>query len=342
MKYLGVDAHKRYVVICVVDEYGKVRGFKKLYSREDIVNFVRSIKDDCKAVVEAGRCWGTIYDLLERIENVKEVVLANPLHVKLIAQSQKKTDKIDAHTLAQLLRVNLIPNVYVPPQETRLLKYLLRHRCFLVWQRTTIKNRIHVIIDRNHVSPPPVTNLFGKYGMEFLKNVKLPDSERYLLDRHLELLNILNKEIEKTERKIYKFLLKNKTTKLLMSVPGIGKFFAALIQLEIHDIRRFPSPRNLFSYAGLVPSTYASGGKIYHGRLIKCCNKWLRWAFIEAAHSAIRSSPYFKNYYSIMRAKKGSSTAIIATARKLAKAVYYVLKDERPYEEIYSPDRLQI
>ena len=127
---------------------------------------------------------GTIYDLLEEIGNIKEVVLADPLHVKLIASSQKKTDKVDALTLAQLLRVNLIPRIYVPPKEIRLRKYLLRYRCFLVWQRTTLKNRIHVIIDRNHIPAPPITDLFGKYGMEFLKDVQLLKTERYLLDRH--------------------------------------------------------------------------------------------------------------------------------------------------------------
>jgi transposase len=179
-----------------------------------------------------------------------------------------------------------------------------------------------------------VTDLFGKAGMEFLSKVELVLSLRKLLDMHLELLDFFTQKIKVVEKWIRKIFKEDKRMKLLTSIPGIGDVFAPLILLEINDINRFSRYDKLWSYAELVPTTYASGKKIYHGRLIKHRNKWLRWAFIEGAHSSIKSSYYFQSYYHKIKVRKGSPTAIVATARKLAKVVYYVLKEDRSYIEI--------
>ncbi len=118
---------------------------------------------------------------------------------------------------------------------------------------------------------------------------------------------------------------------LLKTIPGIGKFFAVLIAYEVDDIGRFAHEKKFFSYIGIVPSTYASGGRTFHGRLTKQGNKYLRWALIEAVWPAIRADRELRCYYERIKQKKGPNPAKVATARRLATIVYRVLSRKRPY-----------
>ena len=108
---------------------------------------------------------------------------------------------------------------------------------------------------------------------------------------------------------------------------------AALAALEIAAINRFTSPGKLTAYAGLVPTTYASGGKVHHGDLLPQCNRYLRYAFVEAAWSAVKSSPYCRALFAKLRKRKGANTAIIVVARRLCGIAYLCLKENRLYEE---------
>ncbi len=333
--YLGVDVHKHSSTITVMDEDGKRLVTEKLpNTREAFVRLLNSFGDNYfQAVLEAGRNWGVIYDLLENLPKVENVVLANPFKVRAIADAKLKTDTIDSITLANLLRTDYIPAVFVPPKEIRIKKYLLRHRCFLVTMQTRIKNRIHIILERNHIPVPSVTDLFGQRGRHFLDNLTLPEEENYLLKAHLGLLDYVREQIKEITEIIKDEFDQQPEVALLKTIPGIGEVFAPLIALEICDIKRFSNYKKLWSYAGLVPTTYASGRRVYHGSLIKHANKWLRWAFVEAAHSSIRTSFYFGAYYNHKKNTIGTQAAMIATARRLAKIVYYVLKERRPYIE---------
>jgi|YelNatPaOPRAMG01_1025707.scaffolds.fasta_scaffold96346_1 transposase len=335
--YLGVDVHKNYSFFAAIHPDGRIFKFGNRIANtyEAVSNFLNSFgkKHRFSAVLETGRNWGVMYDLLESLPMVESVKVANPFKVKAIAHAQLKTDKVDAVTLAQLLRVNYIPEVYVPPKEIRLQKYLLRQRFYWVRLLIRLKNRIHIILARNHILIPEVTDLFGKQGRAFLEAVELPKTEEIILKQHLQLLSYLEWQIRAIQEPITEDMKDNENIKLLKTIPGIGEVFAPMIALEIGDIERFTDYRKLWSYAGLVPSTYASGGRVYHGRLVKFCNKWLRWAFIEAAHAAIRSSVYFGRNYMRVRNRKGSAAGIIDTARKIAKIVYLVLKEKRAYWE---------
>jgi len=119
--------------------------------------------------------------------------------------------------------------------------------------------------------------------------------------------------------------------KLLQTIPGIAKFFGVLIAHEVDDVSRFSNEKKFFSYIGIVPSTYSSGGRTYHGRLTKQGNKYLRWAFVEAIWPAVRSDPELAAYYSRIKARSGPNPAKIATARRLATIAYRVLSQRRPY-----------
>jgi transposase len=145
--------------------------------------------------------------------------------------------------------------------------------------KTMVKNRIHHILDRNHVTLPPCSDIFAKTARQLLDQVSLPSPDNLLLKAHLELLDDIQSHVGDAEKWIKEALCQHPHIATIRTIPGFGKIFAPLIALEIDDIRRFSHPSKLYSYAGLVPSTYASGGKVRHGGLITSCNRWLRWAY---------------------------------------------------------------
>jgi len=340
MYYIGVDYHKRYSYMVVKDGDGKLerRGTVN-NSREEFRRFLEPYQPG-KAVLEATRNWGLIYDWLEDI--LDDVALAHPLKVRAIAEARIKTDKISADILCDLLRSNLLPEAYVPNKETREAKNILRQRMFFVRVQTMVKNRLYAILDRHPEvlsQAPEVSDLFGASGMQWLRQVVLPGQDNQLLPSELELLEVLKQKISESNGVVKELAKGDKRVKLLRSIPGLGPFFSVLVAKEIDDISRFSDEKKLCAYAGLVPSTYASGGKVFHGRITKLGNKWLRWALIEAVQPAIRSDPDLYAYYQRLRIRKGNNAAKVATARRLLTIVYRVLTQERLYQRRISTQR---
>jgi len=175
--------------------------------------------------------------------------------------------------------------------------------------------------------------LYGKAGLSWLKVLRLPEPEGRLLEEDLSLLETLNERIGATEGLIRELSAGDEAVKWLSSVPGIGAFFSVLIRYEVDEIRRFREAKKFAGYTGLVPSTYASGNRMVHGRLTKQGNKWLRWALIEAVTPAITHSPWLRRYYEKLKRRRGAKDARVATARKLAELVWRVWTEEREYEE---------
>ena len=333
MHYIGVDYHKRYSYIVVKNEEGQVQGRGSVSNTKE--EFQEFLEPYCpgKAVLEATRNWGLIYDWLEEI--LDDVALAHPLKVRAIAEARIKTDKISADILADLLRTDLLPRAYAPSRETRDIKYILRQRMFYVRVQTMVKNRIYNILDRHPEilsKAPEVSDLFGAAGVKWLTQVVLPGDDNDLLASELELLKFLKEKVSQSDSTVRELGKRDMRVKLLKSIPGIGPFFSVLILYEIDDVSRFRDERKLCAYAGLVPSTYASGGKVFHGRITKTGSKWLRWAAIEAAQTAVRSNPEFYAYYQRLRIRKGTNAAKVATARRLLTIVYRLLRQERFYE----------
>jgi len=337
MFYIGIDHHKNHSYFCCLDEKGRlIKERKIMNAKNEIERFLNDVspEETFSAVLESGRNWGVMYDTLEETPRIEKVALANPIKTRAIADARIKTDSIDARTLAELLRGNLIPELWIPPHDIRELKQVARYRIYLVREMVKIKNRIHNIVDRNHLEKPKVTDLFGKYGRQWLEKVALPERERILLNKHLNLLNDIKQQIKEMEKWIEQMFQNDDDIKRLKSIPGIGKVFAVIIKLEIGDIRRFSCYKKLHSYSGLIPRTYASGKRIYQGRLIKQANLNLRWAFIEAAVSAVSKSIYFRNHYERIKKNKGTQAGIISTARKLSAIAYKVLKNRYEYQEV--------
>jgi transposase len=256
MLYAGVDAHKKYSQVVVTDSRGaRVAQASLANDVASFRDFFFQLKEPAKAVLEAGHTWGVIYDLLEDMGI--EPVLANPLKTRAIAEAKIKTDTIDARTLADLLRADLIPTVHVPSREVRAQKNLLRQRLWLVNLRTMIKNRVHHILDRNHVVMPPCSDIFGKAGRQLMSQKDLPAPDNLLLQAHLKLLDYIQTQVSDAEKWIKEVLQEYPGITTLRTIPGLGKIFSALVAPEIDDIRRFSHPGKLCAYADLVPTTYA-------------------------------------------------------------------------------------
>ena len=337
MYYVGVDYHKRYSVATVLDEAGTMQARRRLDNRlDDFRDFLKPYdKAEVEAVVEATRSWGIPVDILEQLAD--RVILANPGEVKLIAKARIKTDKVDSLTLAKLLRMDWVPEAYLRPKDNREHQLILRIRCFLVQLRTRVKNRIHDLIDRQDESVREMatgfSDLFGKKGMTWLASLELGYPSGTLLCRLLAVYYALDKEVRQSDRLVAELFAADEDCKLLVKTPGIGVFFAVLIKTEVGSIERFANSPRFCSYAGVVPSTESSGGKVWHGRIIKQSNCWLRWALVEAVIPATVADAGLRAHYEYYRRTKGSKVAKVVTARRLGCIVYRVLKERKPYYE---------
>lgn len=337
MQYIGVDNHKKFSYLSVMDEKGVVVKEGRIgNTKESLKRFLGNSSESRSAVLEAGRNWTVMHDWLE--EELEEVKLAHPKKVKAIAEAKIKTDKIDAKILAHLLRSDLIPEAYVPKARTRVIKNILRQRMFFVKLSSMTKNRIHNILDRHpeirgQIDP---SDLFGKQGLGWLSDVVLPKEDRRLLDEELDLLGYLNKKIAGSNSWITQIGKKDKRVKHLMTIPGIGKFFALLIAAEIDNIERFRNKDKLASYVGLIPSVHSSADKTFYGKIISHGNKFLRWALIEAVWPAIRKDLSLKLLYQKIKQRKNANIAKVAVARRLSIIVYRVLSENRTYMANYS------
>jgi transposase len=284
--------------------------------------------------MEAGRNYHIGAELLEGL--VEEIKLAHPLKVRAIAEAKIKTDSIDSLTLAQLLRGNLIPEAYFRNREEREKQGVLRLRSFWIRQRTGIRNRIHCLIDAQREEIREATkqfsDLFGKKGKEWLKSLELPFFARNALMDMLDQEERCGDKIKNSDRQVKEFYESDPDCKRIASIPGFGVYLSVLAKVEIGNIDRFKSFSHLCSYAGVVPSTYSSGGKTRHGKILKTGNRHFRWCLVEAAIHGLSDHGEIRRFYLRIKRKKGSKAARVATARKLCCILYRILKSRDTYQ----------
>ncbi|MFC1790664.1 IS110 family transposase [Patescibacteria group bacterium] len=335
--YLGIDLHKRYSQVCAVNGSGKVIENTKLENRDKILfPFFSQYQGQSQAVVEAIGFNGWLIEILERKFKIPTVI-ANPVKVKAIASAKIKTDRIDSETLAQLLRGDLIPSVYRPVPRDQKLKDLLRYRFRLVRYQTSLKNTIHTLLRIERVDHS-FSDLFGKKGKKFIRELKLPTDKEEMLKTYLGLLESIQVKVKGLNERVTQIAKDDKRAERLTHVPGIGYLTALIIASEVGDIHRFPSAKHLTAYAGLVPSTHSSGGTTYHGRITKTGSKMLRWSLVEAAHRTVNSStcsPRLRKWFDQVCKRGGKKKAIVALARKLLTLSYYLWKKKEEYLSNY-------
>ena len=320
--YVGLDVHKRVCYGTVMDEKGKVvKQAKFTNTPEGLEEFMEDI-DLATVAMEAGYCWQPLYDRLE--ETGYDVRLAHPLKVKAIAQAKVKTDKIDSETLAHLLRADLLPESYVPPRDIRELRDRVRRRAFLVGMRTMLKNRVQAELAKRGIKPG--VSLWTREGRALLDGLDLE-----AVDQVLPVMDVLDRQIAKISWGMRRMCGEDPRARLLTTIPGVGYYLALLLVSEIGDVNRFPDSEKLCSYAGLVPRVRRSGGSTHHGGITREGSRWLRWGLSQAVHVHIRSETNLTRFYRRLAGKKPRQVAIMATARKMLKVVYWMLRNNEPY-----------
>jgi transposase len=250
-----------------------------------------------------------------------------------------KTDKLDAKGLAILLRNGTLPEVWIPPGELRDQRELLRLRIFLVRLRTQVKNRIHATLARHNVQVPG-TDLFGVAARQELgaRLPELPIHSRETVVDELAVLDFLEVQIESAENRLEAIMKVSAEADLLKTLPCIGKILSMVLMLEIGKVDRFPTAAHLASYAGLVPRVHSSGGHTRMGQVCGKVNRNLKWALVEAGNLVVinqrrLSGSHVVRLYQRIRRTKNHQKAVVAVARHLAEASYWVLTKQEVYRE---------
>jgi transposase len=331
--FYGLDVHKQFIQVCAVDGAGHLRRECRVAATpEAIERFAASLGADDQVVLEATFHTWAIWSRL--VAHAGRVVVANPLQVKAIAHARIKTDRIDAHLLAQLLRANLIPAVAMPDAKTWALRQLVAHRRFLGQRLVAVKNTIRGSLNKQLLTCPYL-DLFGAAGRRWLADQPLPETERFLVESALEVHEVLERRVHAVDARLRATAAVERDAKLLMTIPGVNITVALGLLAAIGDIHRFPAPGKLAAYFGLVPSTYQSGATCRHGRITKQGRSHARWLAIEAAQSvAMQSAPLSATYHRVKR-KQGHNVAVTALARKLVVLVWHLLRHQEPYR--YAP-----
>jgi len=334
MNYIGIDHHKQYSHMTVMDEEGSiVKAGRVLNLRAEVEDFLGAVKQGSGAVIEAGRSSYTMADLLG--EMGVEVTIAHPQEVKSIAHAWIKTDKRASEILAHLLRTDMVPGVYRRGKENREAQRVLRQRAWYVAALTGVKNRIRVLLAQQREEAQQEASrfkkLFSREGLKFLKEVALPGTDKELLEALLKSYEHLEERIKESDELVKRVHQELREAQRIDTVPGFAEFLSVLVAVEIADIKRFSRVESLHSYAGVIPSTHSSGQRSYHGKIIKAGNRWLRWALVEAVWPAITVDHDLRVFYERLARRKGPNMAKVATARRLLTIIYKILKEGRAY-----------
>lgn len=325
--YIGLDMHRETIHGIALDKDGEVICSDKFpNTKEALQNFMKEFPTwDTVIAIEACNFWRGCYKILKEMGyNIK---LANPVMCHKIAH-EKKTDKVDSKILADLSRVNYLPEVYIPSDEINALRDLTRHKIHFTRFKVRTQNKIKSCLSRSGISYEK--DLWNKDGQKWLKELN-----NYEINSYFGIYKALLKEEQTIKEKIEKIAAAKEETALLETIPGIGYFGAALIYAEIGNIQRFPTLKHLHAYAGVAPGIYQSGTKTRMPNR-KSVNYWLKWITMQCAGRITLKNTKpskLRNYYFKIRNKKGWKTARKATARKMLTIIWYVLNGKTPYRE---------
>ena len=329
--YAGVDLHSNNSWVGIIDKKEK-RIFTKMLPDElpQILKALKPYRKDLAGiVVESTFNWYWLVDGL--MDNGYSVHLANPSAIRQYEGLKHSDDERDAFHLAHLLKLGILPEGYIYPKEERPVRDLLRKRLQLVRHRTS-----HILSFKNLIS----RNIGIQMSSNEIKGLREEDVEVMLDEEHLVLAGraniatmcFLKERITEIEKAVLKRAKLRKEYLKLLTIAGIGKILALTIMLETGDITRFPEAGNYVSYCRCVGSSRVSNGKSKGEGNRKNGNKYLSWAYVEAANFAVRSYPYVRSYYQKKAAKTSAIVAIKAVSHKLSRASYYVIRNQEAFD----------
>ncbi len=329
--YAGIDLHSSNNFIGVIDSKDCKLYAKRHENRlECVLKALRPFKKTIVGVVvESTYNWYWLVDGLQ--ENGYTVHLANPAAVKQYEGLKFTDDKWDSFWLAHMLRLNILPEGFIYPKEYRAARDLLRRRSMFMEQRTSQILSLQSMIARNRG-----LNYSGSSIKAFRDSFvdKLFDSPplRFTAKKNLETIRFLSEAIKDIETEVKSYAILKKEFEMLLTITGVGNILAMTIMMEVGDITRFEGVGNYSSYCRCVESKRISNGKVKGKNNVKNGNKYLAWAYIEAANFSRRFCPQAKKFYQRKLAKSNKALATKALANKLSKASYFIMRDKIPYD----------
>jgi len=329
--YAGIDLHSSNCYIGIIDEQlEKVFGKRVKNDLLIIIDCLAPYKKDLEGVVvESTYNWYWLVDGLQ--EQGYTVHLANPAAIKQYEGIKYSDDKWDALWLAHLLKLDILPQGYIYPKETRPMRDLLRRRMLFVRQRTADILSFQSMITRNTGARISVNNI-KKLTEENLEMLFSHQDLLFMAQRYLGIIGFFSQQIKMIEKKALDKIGLTDRFKWLSTINGVGKILAMVIMMEVGDIGRFKKVGNYCSYCRCVKSERISNGKKKGAGNKKNGNKYLSWAYVEAANFCIRHNPQAEKFYQRKKAKSNGIVAIKALSNKLARASYYMMRDQVPFD----------
>jgi len=331
VKYCGIDLRSNNSVIVVIDEEDRVVGQKRLPNElARIVVFIVQWRDELAGVViESTYNWYWLVDGLQAAGF--QAHLANTAAIKQYDGLKHGGDEADARHLAQLLRLGILPTGTILPRDERAVRDLARKRIQLVRGRTTHILAIENIMARQF-GARMTSNQIKRLSADDIDQMPIEADVRLAMNANLAVIGALDAQIEVLERRLRERVKPRPEYAFLTSVPGIGQALSTTILLETGPIDCFASVGNYASYARCVDSAHTSNRKKKGEGNVKNGDKYLAWAFVEAANFARRYCPEAKRFYERKKAKTNNIVATKALAHKLARACYHILREGRPFD----------
>ena len=336
MRYIGADLHKKSITFCVVKI---VRGKttiverKRLNCRDTkvIADWIKSHRP-CEVVVETtiGQEW--FVQLCEPL--TKRTVVAHASKLRIIAESTRKTDKIDAFVLAELLAKDMLPESWIPTPRVRQHRALVRRRQKVQSRITSVKNTIRAILTRYNSDRK---DIFTRHGWEAAQEYELLAEDRWVLDDLWQELQEHRSRLRKVDRRLADFaaaapLWEREARAILLSMPGVGEVTIETVLAELGDWRRFKNGRAAVSFGGLDPAVRESDGRRHDLKLSKAGSPLLRWVMIQLAHRVKTRSVRWSSEFERLSRKTGKKKATCAIARRLLLVMYAMLRDGKAYD----------
>ena len=337
---VGIDLHSNNALCGLMDENGRRLLHKKLPC--DLAAILELLEPYRKRIVTIGIestfNWYWLVDGLQ--DHAYHVMLANPAAMQPYSGKKHTDDVSDAYFIAELLRLNLLPTGHIADREIRPVRDLLRRRMLLVRQRTTLILSFKSLNERTLGQRVPLTRVKAMTAEEAAARFTAP-ADQLLGGEQITLMNHLSDSITKLEQHILGVAGKWTSYQRLQELPGIGKILGLTIALESGDAQRFADAGNFASYCRCVKSLRQSNSKKKGENNRKCGNKYLAWAFVEAAHFACRHDEQSRRFYDRKKQQTNLAIATKALACKLAKAAWHVMAEDVPYDatRVFGPGK---
>jgi transposase len=335
MRYVGVDLHKQTISVCVVELVGlerKVIERKRLMCRDEegIAAYFANL-GPYEAVVEATASYEWFVQLIE--PSARRIVLAHPGKLRVIAESKKKTDKLDAQTLAEFLAFDEVPQAWRPTPRVREHRALVRLRSYVQGRIASAKNKLRRFVSHYNADRP---DLFSRAGRAYLAKIELSGADRLAVDLLCEELDQHAVRLKTVDKRLVQFaqdapIAEQEARAVLASMPCVGPVTTEVVLAEAGDVRRFGSQRKATAYAGLAPGIRESAGRTKQLGITKAGSRLLRAMLVELAWRLTNKTRRWGLLYERLKRRCGAKKAIVAVARRVWCVLVSLLKSGQAY-----------